>query len=105
MTSTRGKVARGKPAYDDATEIYGRSAHPSGLRPEDRANSSRPHSRRAADIYLRVQWSEESGVSRGRRASYALNESATAGSRTRVPSLEGLDDNRYTTVAHRMRSP
>ena len=24
---------------------------------------------------------------------------ATAGSRTRVPSLEGLDDNRYTTVA------
>ena len=34
--STGGKVARGKPAYDDATEIYGRSAHPSGLRPEDR---------------------------------------------------------------------
>ena len=31
----QGKIARGKPAYDDATEIYGRSAHPSGLRPED----------------------------------------------------------------------
>ena len=31
--STRGIVARGKPAYDDATEIYGRSAHPSGLAP------------------------------------------------------------------------
>ena len=37
VMSTRGKVARGKPAYDDATEIYGRSAHPSGLRPEDNA--------------------------------------------------------------------
>ena len=33
--STRGIVARGKPAYDDATEIYGRSAHPFGLRPKD----------------------------------------------------------------------
>ena len=32
--STRGIVARGKPAYDDATEIYGRSAHPFGLAPE-----------------------------------------------------------------------
>ena len=28
---------------------------------------------------------------------------ATAGSRTRVPSLEGLDDNRYTTVAESHR--
>ena len=39
--STRGKVARGKPAYDDATEIYGRSAHPSGLRPEDDSDFSK----------------------------------------------------------------
>ena len=39
--STRGKVARGKPAYDDATEIYGRSAHPSGLRPEDSDSTTR----------------------------------------------------------------
>ena len=29
----------------------------------------------------------------------ALTKTATAGSRTRVPSLEGWDDNRYTTVA------
>ena len=36
MKSTRGIVARGKPAYDDATEIYGRSAHPFGLAPERR---------------------------------------------------------------------
>ena len=28
-----------------------------------------------------------------------LTKTATAGSRTRVPSLEGWDDNRYTTVA------
>ena len=27
-------VARGKPAYDDATEIYGRRAHLFGLAPE-----------------------------------------------------------------------
>ena len=32
-------VARGKPAYDDATEIYGRSAHPFGLSPERRIES------------------------------------------------------------------
>ena len=38
--STRGIVARGKPAYDDATEIYGRSAHPFGLRPKDKAEAA-----------------------------------------------------------------
>ena len=71
--STRGKVARGKPAYDDATEIYGRSAHPFGLRPKD-----------CARVNLQFSATCQSSRSSGCISAHLCGFGEAAGARKRV---------------------